>query len=89
RYSFPYALAVDKNHMVWIAAEDTDSVFKFNPFTEKFTEYRLPSLGADLRCVSVDNSTDPPTVWVPYFQTSKIARIQFRQAAAAAESKGR
>ena len=78
RYSFPYSLTVDKNHMVWVAALNTDSFFKFNPFTEQFTEYRLPTHGTDTRSVSVDNSTDPPTVWLAYWQTSKLARIQFR-----------
>ncbi len=81
RYSFPYALAVDKNHMVWVAALNTDSVFKFNPSTEQFTEYRLPTLGTDTRSITVDNSTDPPTVWVAYWQTSKLARVQFRAVA--------
>ena len=80
RYSFPYHVAVDKNHMVWVATINTDSVFKFNPFTEQFAEYRLPTLGTDVRLVSVDNSTDPPTVWLAYWQTSKLARIQFRTA---------
>jgi streptogramin lyase len=80
RYSFPYALAVDKNHMVWVGTLNSNSIFKFNPFTEKFTEYPQPSLGADIRCIAVDNSTDPPDVWVAQWQTSKIARVQFREA---------
>ncbi len=81
RYTFPYALAVDKNHMVWVAALNTNSVFKFNPSTERFTEYPLPTIGTDIRSVTVDNSTETPTVWVAYWQTSKLARLQFRGAA--------
>ena len=34
----PYAIAVDKNHMVWF----TDRVLRFDPKTEKFTEFVLP-----------------------------------------------
>jgi len=26
----------------------------------------------------VDASTNPPTVWLPYDRTNKIARVQFR-----------
>ena len=78
RYSFPYHAAVDRNHMVWVSGLNTDRVFKFDPFTEKFTEYDLPTRGTDIRFVAVDNTTDPPEIWVPYYQSSKMARIQFR-----------
>lgn len=77
-YSQPYAVTVDKNHMVWLSMLSEDRIAKFNPFTEKFTEYVLPTLGSEVRHVQVDNSTKPPTVWVPYDRTNKIARIQFR-----------
>ncbi|OFW09613.1 MAG: hypothetical protein A3G20_01935 [Acidobacteria bacterium RIFCSPLOWO2_12_FULL_59_11] len=80
-YSFPYQLTVDKNHMVWVAAMNTDRVFKFNPYTERWTEYPLPSLGSDSRSVDVDNTTDPPTVWMAYWGTNKLARIQFKPTA--------
>jgi streptogramin lyase len=77
-YSFPYGLAVDKSHMVWITSVSADRVFKFNPFTEQFTTYLLPTRGADNRFVDVDNRTTPPTLWLAYLGTNKIARIQFR-----------
>lgn len=77
-YSYPYGLGVDKNHMVWISSNSADKLFKFNPFTEKFTAYPLPSLGVDSRFISVDNRTDPPTIWMAYWGTSKVARVQFR-----------
>ena len=81
-YSFPYQVTVDKDHMVWIVAMNTDRLFKFNPYTEKWTEYPLPTLGSDSRAIDIDNSTTPPTVWLPYWGASKVARIQFRPAAA-------
>jgi virginiamycin B lyase len=77
-YTRPYTAAVDKNHMVWVALMNTDRLAKFNPFTEKFTEYLLPTRGTEVRHLAVDNRTDPPTVWLPYFRTNKIARIQMR-----------
>jgi streptogramin lyase len=80
RYSHPYAIVVDKNHMVWICLKSSDRVAKFDPFTEKFTEYPIPSLGTDVRRLDVDNSTNPPTLWIPYTSINKIARMEFRTA---------
>ena len=77
-YSTVYGVAVDKNHMVWVNQMNSDRIAKFNPFTEQLTEYPLPTLGAEPRHITVDNSTDPPTVWVPYYRVNKIARVQFR-----------
>ncbi|OFW27504.1 MAG: hypothetical protein A3J28_01695 [Acidobacteria bacterium RIFCSPLOWO2_12_FULL_60_22] len=76
--SSPYDARVDKNHMVWVVLMNSDRIAKFNPVTEKFTEYPLPSLGTDTRFVYVDDSTDPPTIWLPYYRINKIARVQFR-----------
>ncbi|MBI4445319.1 MAG: carboxypeptidase regulatory-like domain-containing protein [Acidobacteria bacterium] len=78
RDSQPYAVVVDKNHMVWINLMNSDRVARFDPFKEKFTEFPLPSIGTETRHVEVDDRTDPPTVWLPYYRTNKIARIQFR-----------
>ncbi len=65
RYAFPYALAVDKNHMVWVGALDTNSIFKFNPSTGKFTEYPLPSVGTDIRLLQwMIVLTLPPSGWL-------------------------
>jgi virginiamycin B lyase len=80
--SHPYSTAVDKNHMVWINLQNSDRIAKFNPFTEQFTEYPLPSLATDLRFIDVDNSTEVPTVWLPYFRVNKIAKIEFRTGSA-------
>ncbi len=78
RYSQPYAINVDKNHNVWIDMLDQDRVAKFDPTTEQFTEYQMPTRGTESRHILPDNSTDPPTIYVPYDRTNKIARIQFR-----------
>lgn len=77
----PYDAWADKNHMVWICLMNSDRIVKFNPFTEKFTEYPLPSVGTESRMIRVDDSTTPPTVWVAYWRTNRIARVQFRTAA--------
>lgn len=81
RFTQPYGTVVDKNHMVWIALMNTDRIAKFDPSTERFTEYTLPTRGTEARFITVDNNTDPPTVWVPYYRTNKLARIRFRSGA--------
>ena len=78
RYSQPYSATVDKYHRVWITMLNSDRIARFDPATEKFTEYELPTRGTEIRHIQVDSSTNPPTVWVPYDRTNKIARIQFR-----------
>jgi streptogramin lyase len=78
--SHPYSTVVDRNHMVWVCLHDADRILKFDPFTEAFTEYPLPSIGSEARFIDVDDRTDPPTVWAPYYALNKIARVQFRAA---------
>jgi streptogramin lyase len=79
RFSQPYSATVNaKDHTVWITMLNSDRIAKFDPATEKFTEYTLPTRGTEIRHIQVDSSTNPPTVWVPYDRTNKIARIQFR-----------
>lgn len=79
RYSQPYSATVNqKDHTVWITMLNSDRIAKFDPSTEKFTEYTLPTRGTEIRHIQVDSSTNPPTVWLPYDRTNKIARIQFR-----------
>ena len=78
--SAPYAVTVDKNGMVWVPPMNADRMYKFDPTTERFTEFMLPTRGTDLKHVSVDDSTNPPTVWLAYNRSNKIARLQERPA---------
>jgi streptogramin lyase len=79
RFSQPYSATVNtKDHTVWITMLNSDRIAKFDPATEKFTEYTLPTRGTEIRNIQVDSSTNPPTVWLPYDRTNKIARVQFR-----------
>lgn len=73
-----FATAVDKNGMVWMNLMNADAVAKFDPKTEKWTEYELPSRGSETRDIAIDNSKDPVEVWVPSFRTNKMVRLQFR-----------
>lgn len=79
RFSQPYSATVNpKDHTVWITMLNSDRIARFDPSTEKFTEYTLPTRGTEIRNIQVDSSTNPPTVWLPYDRTNKIARVQFR-----------
>ena len=77
-HALPYNVMPDRNGMIWISMLNAERIAKFDPATEKFTIYKLPSLGYETRYIDVDNSTDPPSVWVPSGRNNKIARIQFR-----------
>jgi streptogramin lyase len=72
-------MEVDRDHNVWINETNTDMVAKFNPATQKFTEYQLPSRGTDVRQVTFDYSTTPTTVYIEYSRENKVARLQFRK----------
>src|SRR5579862_928120 len=79
RFSQPYSATVNaKDHTVWITMLNSDRIARFDPSTEKFTEFMLPTRGTEIRHIQVDSSTSPPTIWLPYDRTNKIARIQFR-----------
>ena len=73
----PYATAVDRNHMVWTNLSSDDAVAKLDPDTGRYTIYKLPSIGAELRHIAVDDAGGPD-VWVVYREASRTARIQFR-----------
>jgi streptogramin lyase len=78
RWAQPYKPFVDKNHMVWFGLSADDGLGQLNPRTGKFTMYPLPSRGTNSRHLAVDDSTDIPTVWVPYTGIGRVARVQFR-----------
>jgi streptogramin lyase len=78
KWSQPYTTNVDKEHNVWVNMLNRDAIAKFDPKTEKFTEYQMPTRGTEIRHTAPDNTTSPPTIWVPYDGVLKIARIQVR-----------
>lgn len=77
-FSNPYGANVDKNHMVWVNMLNTDRVAKFDPNTEKFTEYFLPTRGTEIRHIGIDNRPTVPEIWICYDRPNKIARLQLR-----------
>jgi streptogramin lyase len=53
-------------------------VGRFDPKTEQWTEYMLPTRGAESRHIAVLDKGGQTTVVVPYWRSSKVARLQFR-----------
>jgi len=76
--SAPYDASVDKNHNVWVNLTNGDSVARFDPKTEQWTEYSLPTRGIDLRHISLDERDGVTRIVVGYTRNSKIARMQVR-----------
>ena len=78
RWAQPYKPIADKNHMVWFSNSAADILGQLNPNTGKIILYPLPTRGTNSRHLAVDDTTDVPTVWVPYTAAGKVARVQFR-----------
>jgi len=76
-----YDATVDRNGKVWVNLMNGDRVAQFDPKTETWSEYMLPSRGTETRFIAVDNHKPNLEVWTPYWRTNRIARLQFRTAA--------
>ncbi len=71
-----YPTVRDKNGDVWTVGMSTDYIYRLDPKRGDFTEYLLPTVNANLRRVDVDNSTNPPTIWVAEVHKGKLAKIE-------------
>ena len=73
----PYFVTVDKESNVWTNLFIDAKVGKFNPRTEQWTYYTLPSR-CESRNISVDDVRGD--VWVPCANTSRVICLHFRTA---------
>ena len=74
----PYMAQVDKDHIVWVNYQNSGSFSKFDPKTEKWTEYDVPSLGFETHQIGVFDHNGPTQIALADERNSKIARVQFR-----------
>ena len=74
----PYDAVVDNNHNVWVNLTQAGRIAKFDPRTEQWTEYPLPSLGSETRHVSILERNGKLEVGLPYSRISKVARMELR-----------
>jgi streptogramin lyase len=71
-----YDVVLDKNGNVWTGSMSSDLIARLNPKTGEFRYYLLPSLGANVRRVDVDNSSPQPIFWVGENHRAKIAKVE-------------
>jgi len=75
-YTDFYTATPDKNGEIWGGVMHGRGFLRFNPRTEQWVVYEHPEPSALNRFQWIDNSTNPPTIWYPDFQTQMIVRIQ-------------
>lgn len=83
-YPFPwrdagsYQATVDKDGIVWVNFTNADAVGRFDPKTEKWTMYQLPTLGTEVHGMQVVTVNGRPMLMVPEWASGKAARLEFR-----------
>jgi len=86
----PYQVAVDKNHHVWTNLWSTDAVAKFDPSTNKWTLFDLPTRGTESRYISIlERDGQPMQVIIPYDRARKVGVLIPRTEADLAALKSR
>jgi len=68
----PYAVYVDEHDMVWVSDFGSNSFLRFNPFLERFEEFKIPSKDAKVRQIL----GSPGEVWGAESGTDKLIRIR-------------
>jgi streptogramin lyase len=75
----PYHVSVDSQHRAWTNMWSTDRITNYDPATDKWTLYDLPSRGTEARYISVlERPGQPMQVVVPYSRVRKVAVMTFR-----------
>jgi streptogramin lyase len=73
-----YQAVVDNEGMVWVVFTNGDYVGKFNPRTERWTRYDLPTLGTEAHGLQVVTVNKRTQVTAPYWAAGKTAKLEFR-----------
>jgi streptogramin lyase len=78
-FASPYSLSVDdKNQFVWTNDFNTSRIYRLDIKTGEPTEYLMPA-PYEVRDLTVDESADRPTVWIPVYRPpSRMAKVQVR-----------
>ncbi len=86
----PYHVAVDSGHDAWTNLWGADRVMRYDPKTNKWTAFDLPTRGAEPRYVSLlERSGQDMQVVLPYFRARKVAVMTLRSEAEIATLKQR
>jgi streptogramin lyase len=78
-FTSPYSLSVDdKNQFVWTNDFNTGRIYRIDIKTGEPTEYLMPA-PYEIRDLTVDESADRPTVWIPVYRPpSRMVKVQVR-----------
>ena len=78
----PYQVAVDNDHNVWTNLWSSDRVAKYNPATNQWTLFDLPTRGTESRYISIlERPGQPMQVVVPYYRGRKVGVLTPRSEA--------
>jgi virginiamycin B lyase len=78
----PYHVAVDKNHDAWTNLWSADRIMRYDPKSDRWTAFDLPTRGAEPRYVSLlERDGQDTQVAIPYFRARKIAVMTLRSEA--------
>ena len=75
----PYHVHVDKQHRPWTNLWGADRVMRYDPQSDAWTAFDLPTRGAEPRYISLLERDGAPTqVVLPYFRARKVAVMTLR-----------
>ena len=77
-YGAIYDAVVDSYHNVWVNLFNGDAVAKFDPSTQQWTEYPLPTRGVETRHIAISEVHGSPEVVLSEFRVGKLAVMHFR-----------
>jgi streptogramin lyase len=77
----PYHVAVDAKHNAWLNIWTSDVILKYDPASNSWTTFDLPTRGTEARYISLLERGGAMQVVIPYSRTSKVAVMTFRSEA--------
>jgi streptogramin lyase len=77
----PYHVAVDTKHNAWLNIWTSDVILRYDPATNGWTTFDLPTRGTEARYISLLERDGAMQVVIPYSRTSKVAVMTFRSEA--------
>ncbi len=66
KYAGPYMAQVDKDHMVWVNFQNSGTIAKFDPKTEKWTEYNVPTPSCDTHQIGILDHDGPTQIAIVF-----------------------
>jgi streptogramin lyase len=77
----PYHAVPDNDHNVWASLWTTDQIAKYEPATDKWTLFDLPTRGTEVRIISLLEQPNVKELVFAYARSSKVAVMTFRSEA--------